>query len=86
MDQDEEPMGDISVPDIAVPDISQIKTELDIKKEAEEPVVKEETDDTTGDVKPKEEQPDIKSEPGTLYIYTLTDWTMWQEKNGFIQC
>ena len=61
-------MGDISVPDIAVPDISQIKTELDIKKEPEEPAVKEETDDTTGDNKPKEEQPDIKSEPGTLYI------------------
>ena len=67
-------MGDISVPDIAVPDISQIKTELDIKKEPEEPAVKEETDDTTGDVKPKEEQPDIKSEPGTLFIYTLNQY------------
>ena len=63
-------MGDISVPDIAVPDISQIKTELDIKKEPEEPAVKEETDDTTGDVKPKEEQPDIKSEPGTVFAHT----------------
>ena len=32
----------------------------------------------SGDVKPKKEQPDIKSEPGTLYIYTLNQTSRYE--------
>ena len=55
------------MPEIPVPDIGQIKTELDIKKEPEEPGVKEvktESDDAAADTKVKEEPSEVKTEPG----------------------
>ena len=68
IEQEEEPIADITVTDIPVPDIGQIKSEHDIKKEPEETIpgeVKTEpADDAAMDSSVKEEQTEIKTEPG----------------------